>query len=125
MNPVVLPWMRFAADMNGDGAVTIRDVVLWVKHAYFLPGDSLLWFLVTYLRPVARFLEVGMADYQGFFSGFVSAFAWFVALVLLGAAHDRTVRTTHFMARRARELRAEATRRARELRNRWRGKLWL
>jgi len=117
--------MRFAADMNGDGAVTIRDLGLWAKHAYFLPGDSLLWFLVTYLRPVARFLEVGTEDYQGFFSGFVSAFAWFVALVLLGVVHDRTVRAARFLAGHIRRLRAEALRRVRVLRNRWRGRLWL
>lgn len=125
MNTAARPWLGFVADMNGDGSITIRDVLLWLKHAYFLPGDSLLWFLDAYLRPVAHFLEVSRADYQGFFSGFTSAIVWFVVLVLIGIVHDRTVRLMLAIKMRSRALSAEVIRRIRVTRNRWRGKLWL
>jgi hypothetical protein len=125
MNATNTPWGFFNGDMNGDGALTISDLLLWIKHAYFLPGDCLLWFLDSYLRPVARFLEVSTGDYGGFFSGFVSAAAWFIALLIIGAIHDRIVRLYLFAALRLRALRLETLRRTRVVKNRLRGKLWL
>jgi hypothetical protein len=32
---------QFAADMNGDGVVTISDVWLWFKWLYFYPAPNL------------------------------------------------------------------------------------
>ena len=125
MNPGAAPWELFASDMNADGTITISDVVLWLEHAYFLPGDSLLWFLDSYLRPVARFLELSAASYGGLFSGVVSGLGWLLILLVVGVVHDRTVRVVQLSTLRAQELRAETLRRIRVARNRWRGKLWL
>jgi len=77
MEYVARNW-RFVADMNGDGAVTISDVWLWVKWLYFYPGDGVLHLLATNLPSVAKFFEVSTDSYGGYISGFISFFIWLV-----------------------------------------------
>lgn len=69
---------RFVVDMNGDGAVTISDVWLWVKWLYIYPGDGVLHLLATNLPSVAKFFEVSSASYGSSISGFLSFFIWAV-----------------------------------------------
>ena len=70
-------------DVNGDGTFTISDAFLFVGDAFFVPGDWLIWTIASYAPPVAGFLELGPSAYGGILSGFVSAFAWLAALLLL------------------------------------------
>jgi hypothetical protein len=70
-------------DVNGDGVFTISDVLLFFGNAFFLPGDWLIWTAATYAPSLAGFLELGPSAYGGILSGFVSAFAWLAALLLL------------------------------------------
>ena len=79
------PW-RFAWDMNADGVFTITDLWLLLAGIFFLPGDTLLLWLLTEAPGVATFLELSTDNYQGFLSGFVSGILWVVAFVsVLGA----------------------------------------
>jgi hypothetical protein len=71
---------QFAADMNGDGVVTISDVWLWFKWLYFYPGDGLLYFLVRGAESIAKFFEVTPDSFGGAFSGVASFFAWLIVL---------------------------------------------
>ena len=76
----------FVADMNGDGAITISDVWLWVKWLFFYPGDLLLAGLMAGFPDVARFFEISTSSYEGFFSGVVGAIFWLIAsFMILGA----------------------------------------
>jgi len=72
---------EFFADMNGDGAVTIRDVWPWLKWLYFLPGDA----LIAWLGPTAlgRFLELGPGVMGGPISAGLSFFVWYLGLWIL------------------------------------------
>lgn len=72
-----------AGDMNCDGLLTISDVGLWFKWAFFSPGDGLLW-VVMQSPEVATFLELTPTVYSGWFSGIVSAIVW-LRVVYFGA----------------------------------------
>lgn len=80
----------FFADMNGDGAITISDVWLWIKWLYFYPGDGLHYALMHGLPKLAEFFEVSSASYGGGFSGVVSFFAWLCIWAALGASVERS-----------------------------------
>lgn len=69
-------------DVNGDGAFTISDVLLWLGNAFFLPGDWLIWTAATYLPAATGFLELGPSAYGGLLSGSISAVAWLVAALI-------------------------------------------
>jgi DNA-binding MarR family transcriptional regulator len=73
----------FHIDVNGDGAFTASDVLLFVENAFFLPGDWLVWTIATYVPSFAGFFELGPGSYGGVFSGFISAFAWLAVLLLI------------------------------------------
>lgn len=72
---------QFVADMNGDGAVTIRDVWPWLKWLYFLPGDAVL--AVTGPTVVGRFLELTPASLGSPLSAGLSFFLWTISLYLV------------------------------------------
>lgn len=80
MQKPVSPWI---ADANADGHVTIGDVLPWCQHAFFAPGDWALWAIGSHAPAVARFLELGQADYGGRLSALLSATAWIGLLVIL------------------------------------------
>lgn len=84
-----VPWPAFGLDTSGDGQFTLTDVWLWLAQLFFLPGDGLLWALWTYAPDLAAFLELGPASYGGLVSAIVSAAAWFLAFVIVGAAYAR------------------------------------
>lgn len=72
----------FIADMNGDGAVSISDVWLWMKWLYFYPGDLGVAALLS-MPNVSAFFEMSTDSYGGTFSGVASAVIWLWAVVLL------------------------------------------
>jgi hypothetical protein len=65
---------QFVADMNGNGAVTIRDVWPWMNWLFFLPGDWLI--LVVGPTAVGRFLELGPGSMGGPVSAGISFLVW-------------------------------------------------
>lgn len=85
------PWEArwyFAADANGDGAVTISDVWEWVLYVFFAPGDLLLLWIMG-APDLARFLELDASSLQGWGSGFISACVWVAFLSAISSLHDR------------------------------------
>jgi DNA-binding MarR family transcriptional regulator len=78
---------RLTLDANGDGQLTTADLAAHAHDLFFLPGDSLIFWLVTYVPPVARLLGVGTADYGGVAAGFFSACAWFIVFMIGSIAY--------------------------------------
>jgi hypothetical protein len=69
-----LRW-RIAQDMNGDGALTISDVLAWCKWLFFAPGDYLLLVTMMEWTQVAAFFEMDTSMLPGWAAGFLSVFA--------------------------------------------------
>ena len=67
---------KFVEDMNFDGAVTYRDVWLWVKWLFFYPGDGVLYFIINKAPRVAGFFEITESSYSGVLSGFITVLFW-------------------------------------------------
>ena len=63
-------------DTNGDGVITISDVINWLIWLFFLPGDSFLYFIMTAHPEVARFFEISIDNFHGFLSGIFSLIGW-------------------------------------------------
>jgi hypothetical protein len=63
------------------------DLGLWLEKAFFLPGDALLYVLITYAPPVAQLFAISSSDYGGVLSGFVSVIAWLVVLIVAGITY--------------------------------------
>ena len=122
---VAKPTAAFAADANADGYVTLGDAGVWLQQVFFLPGDWLLWALATHAGPVARFLEVGAADYRGLLSGFISTCTWLLALIVISIAYQFIRDVDRKLTRGAVDFYDDTRRRwriaAAVLRQRWRG----
>jgi len=74
----------FFKDMNYDGAVTISDIWLWVKWAYFYLGDLFLYGVNQVLPEVARFFELSCDNYGGWISGVISPLLFlFITIILM------------------------------------------
>jgi hypothetical protein len=125
VNAALAPWTVFSGDMNADGELTIRDLWLWLRYGFFLPGDTVIWFLSSYVPAAARFLEIDTRNYGGLFSGFASGVAWFALFVFIGVLHSKLLRLSLYLRLKTRALRGELLRRIRVIRNRRRGRLWL
>lgn len=69
------PW-HFAKDMNGDGFFTITDVFKLFGQLFFLPGDSIIYYLLTYCPDFSRFIELGPDNYHGLLSFILSIISW-------------------------------------------------
>ena len=82
------PLEPFLLDMNGDGILTIRDVLAWLVWLFYYPGD-LAVFLTTRMPNLARFLEVSFTSCRSTFSEVISSIFWgaisgsFLALCVL------------------------------------------
>src|SRR5512143_3367748 len=74
-------------DANGDGQFTLTDLIERLWALFFLPGDLFLYVLSTYAARLARWLELGPADYGGFVSGVVSVCAWFIAFTIVSITY--------------------------------------
>jgi DNA-binding MarR family transcriptional regulator len=99
-NGLPLPWIPFVWDVNADGRFTVTDVGLWLQHAFFLPGDWVIWMTIRYLPDLGQFLEVDAAQYRSTFSALISVFCWLaIAVVVMTASHilatvDRAITRT-------------------------------
>jgi hypothetical protein len=87
MEDIPKPSSLWRADPSGDVPGTISDLGLWLKDAFFLPGDWLIWATATYAAPVAEFLEIGANDYGSVLSGFLSALAWILLVIVAGVTY--------------------------------------
>jgi hypothetical protein len=81
-------WLSFSTDMNADGEFTFTDVWLWIVHVFFMPGDAVIWSVLSYAPWLARFLELGASSYGGLFSAIVSVVIWLFGLVMAGAVYS-------------------------------------
>src|SRR5260221_12640542 len=81
------PFAQLTLDANGDGQFTFADVFERLWALFFLPGDLFLHVLLTYAAPLARWLELGPADYGGLVSAFLSAGAWFGVFTIASVAY--------------------------------------
>lgn len=106
-------WASFSMDMNGDGQVTLTDVWLWLVQIFFLPGDGLLWVLLTYLPGLARFLELGTGSYGGMFSAIASVAIWMFGIVMIGALFSLVLDFDRALTERLRRYCREWLRRGR------------
>ena len=86
------PWKALVLDMNGDGQFTIGDAGPWLVHMFFLPGDSLLWLMVTYAPSMVRFFELSDSAFGGVESAGLSTGGWIIALLVFGNVHSMLVR---------------------------------
>jgi hypothetical protein len=77
---------EFREDMNGDGAVTISDVALWLKWIFFYPGDLIVAGLIG--TPAGNFLELRPSDFGGGWSFTLSLVSWLLAFVCLAVAAE-------------------------------------
>ena len=78
----IKPW-EFAADMNLDGIFTISDIMAILIQLFFLPGDSLLFFILNYLPKVTELLELSYDNYHGMFAGIVSFIVWVLLIPII------------------------------------------
>ena len=74
---------QFVADMNRNGMLTMSDVWLWVKWAYFWPGDGLIYLAITKTPGLAVFFELSYSKFGGPLSLFLSFPIWVIFLVLM------------------------------------------
>jgi len=81
-------WWVLMADMHLDAQFTLADLWARLVQCFFVPGNFVLWCLVTYAPPLARLVELSPADYHGVFTGIISAMFWLAAIVLCGAAYN-------------------------------------
>jgi len=97
------PPTLFSADPNGDGRLTLADAGVWLEQAFFLPGDWTLWAIAQYAPALATAFGMKAPLYGGLWAGTISAAAWLLAVVVLGAAYSYGVeldrRATRWMER--------------------------
>jgi hypothetical protein len=77
-------WDRLGADLNGDGKFSIADVVPWLLDILVIPGDALIYLLLTYAPDAAEFFELSSDDYGGAVSLWASVLIWLAALIIVG-----------------------------------------
>jgi hypothetical protein len=66
---------RFSAD----------DLRTWLVDVLLLPGDAFVYLLVTYMPPVAKFLDLG-TDERGVVTITSAVVVWLAAIILTGTA---------------------------------------
>jgi hypothetical protein len=118
------PFGQVTLDANGDGHFTVTDVFERLWSLFFVPGDLFLYGLSTYVGPLARWLELGPADYGGVASAVLSVGAWFVVFVIASITYYYVRDVDRRLTSATRRLVATARLRVRIsyalLRQRWR-----
>jgi len=81
---MVKPW-TFQKDPNFDGLLTISDIGKWITQLFFLPGDSIIYFVIVEVPELARLLEINRLSFRGFFSVVISFLVWasFIGILLV------------------------------------------
>jgi len=89
-------------DTNQDGVITYNDVTEWVMWVFYAPGDGILHWVMTNWPGFATFFEITPANYCGFLSLALSAFAWGaligITTMFLGVLTDALKRSLIFFA---------------------------
>ncbi len=118
------PIERLAADADRNGHVTLADLPGWLGELFFIPGDGLLWMLVTYAPGLAQFLEISPTDYGGTLAAFLSTCAWLTTFVAGSIAYQWVLDADRRLTRAVGGLFKDSVMRARIasklLRQRWR-----
>ncbi|MFQ5840510.1 MAG: hypothetical protein ACE5HK_07295 [Candidatus Methylomirabilales bacterium] len=65
--------------MNGDGIVTISDVLAWPGWLFYYPGDLVIYHLLK-IGWLAEFLELTSGHYGGWLSLVISVMLWWIAV---------------------------------------------
>ena len=103
---------KFITDMNGDGALSGSDALLWAQWLFFLPGDA----FIAYYGPteLGRYLGLTQASFGSATSAGLSVLLWAVAvwaaLYLFGFLLDAIDPTYRQQQRESRQARARARR---------------
>jgi hypothetical protein len=79
--------LAFAADMNGDGQITISDVTEWVKYILFAPAKFAMA-LIDQMPPLRGFFETDCHTGLSFGGFAFSAFVWLIVLVILALSME-------------------------------------
>ncbi len=120
----IAPWQGLDAPWSGDADFTVSRLGAWLYEVFFLPGDCLIWAALSFAPPVARFLELGTGDYGGVLSGFLSALAWLMLLLVSGMLYQGIREADRSATRNLKAGWAEGQRRAivawRNMAKRWR-----
>jgi hypothetical protein len=72
---VYAPWNQLVLDSNYDDSITISDITEFASTVFFLPADSLLFFIFDVTWWV-RFFEVEATYDHGFWAGLFSSIIW-------------------------------------------------
>lgn len=94
---IQMPWLPFEWDVNDDGQLTISDVGLWLQHAFFLPGDWVIWTSLQYWPQAAQFFELTTRAYGSTLSALISVIVWLIVIVIVMV-------TSHYLAAADRAL---------------------
>lgn len=70
------PWTTFKSDINHDGKITITDVGSWFTWIFYLPGNCIVYALITNFPNLSEFFEISSQSYNSFNSGFISVIFW-------------------------------------------------
>jgi hypothetical protein len=75
-----------SADMNGDGAMTIADVGLWIQFFVLLPARLVSWAIYS-VPGAADFFEMDCSTGSGGGGWFFSIVVWLIVLVALSQSN--------------------------------------
>ena len=74
---------KFVSDMNFDGSITGRDVLLWLKWLYFCPGDLFVLLLIKVFPGYTHFLRNYESLSTMILSFTLSLIIWILVFVLI------------------------------------------
>lgn len=106
MEPIPTPLNPFVAD---EGHLTVPSFTEW----FFLPGDWLIYLLLSRAPAVAEFFEITPADYGAKLSGILAWMSWIVFVVATIALTAAVRRFDRALTNRIVAGAAELTRRVR------------
>jgi hypothetical protein len=69
------PWYQLSLDANQDGVTTISDLTSFLSSVFYLPSDSLLFFIFD-ISPFVTFFEIERTYDHGFLSTLWSLWMW-------------------------------------------------
>jgi hypothetical protein len=82
--------LRFFADVNGDGQITITDVVAWVKFLFFVPA-KLAMALFDEMPPLRNFFESSCDTGMSLGGAVFSLFVWLIVWLIVWAMFEGLV----------------------------------
>lgn len=77
--------LAFAADMNGDGQITITDVTEWAKYVLFAPAKFVMA-LFDDMPPLRGFFETDCSTGLNFGGLIFSVFVWLIVWGMIAAS---------------------------------------